>query len=442
MFVSSTSPAGESAPADAGIKWVRFAQRILAVLVVAVMLLGVVLTYLATAQARDLLEDSLAKRGRSTGRAAARAAFVPLMLEDSEALAVVVGDLFASEDLVFLRIEDVDRRLMAERVRRGKPVPVLEMTFPVVPINETTAPPEEDPTPIGHVRIGIDRGEVDAQIARTITRNLAVGAFLMALAIVPAFFIIRGMTARMEAMVGEVRLTEALRRSNEDLESFAYVASHDLQEPLRMVSAYTTLLGETYRGKLDATADEYIAFAVDGATRMQQLIKDLLAYSRVRTQVRPFEPVDLAVVAAESLKDLKAAIEESSAELDVGPLPLVLGDRVQLRQLFQNLLGNALKYKGAECPRVMIRAVRDGNLWAITVADNGIGIDPRHADRIFLPFQRLHTRREYPGTGMGLAIVRQIVERHGGRIRVESDGRSGAAFHFTLQAPGEEGAKT
>lgn len=246
-----------------------------------------------------------------------------------------------------------------------------------------------------------------------------------------------GQRTRAEAAL--TKRTDELARSNEELESFAYVASHDLQEPLRMVASYTTLLGETYRGKLDPEADEYIAFAVDGAKRMQQLIQDLLAYSRVRTQARPFERVALAAVVEESLKDLRAAIEESSATLTVKELPCVMGDRVQLRQLFQNLIGNALKYRGNDPPRVTLSSRRENDAWIVSVADNGIGIDARHADRIFLPFQRLHTRREYPGTGIGLAIVRKIVERHDGRIWVESDGRTGSTFFFTIPARNQKG---
>lgn len=225
-----------------------------------------------------------------------------------------------------------------------------------------------------------------------------------------------------------------LGRSNSDLQQFAYVASHDLQEPLRMVASYTQLLAKRYKGKLDADADEFIAYAVDGANRMQRLIQDLLAYSRVNTQGQVFEPTSVEAVVGYALDNLRGAIEESGAVVTHDPLPTVMADDRQLLQLFQNLLSNALKFRGEQPPRVHVAAERRGTEWVFSVRDNGIGIDPQYAERIFVVFQRLHNVAEYSGTGIGLAICKKIVERHGGRIWIESQLGKGATFYFTLPA--------
>lgn len=230
-----------------------------------------------------------------------------------------------------------------------------------------------------------------------------------------------------------------LERSNRELEQFAYVASHDLQEPLRMVSSYTQLLERRYKGKLDEKADMYIHFAVDGANRMQQLIQDLLVYSRVGTKGMPFQAVDTARVVAETLRDLEVAIAESGAQVQLGTLPIVWGDPSQIRQVFQNLLSNALKFRreGVQ-PRLEIGAQREGGGWRFRVADNGIGIESPYFDRIFLIFQRLHTKEAYPGNGIGLAVVKKIIERHGGKLWLESTPGEGSTFFFTLpEAPVE-----
>jgi len=225
---------------------------------------------------------------------------------------------------------------------------------------------------------------------------------------------------------------EALQRSNTELEQLAYVASHDMQEPLRMVASYLQLVAQRYQGKLDADADEFIGFAVDGAKRMQALINDMLAYSRVGTKARPFAPTDCEATVDMAIFDMRVAIAESGARVTRGPLPVVMADGPQLAQLFRNLLGNAIKFRGTEPPQVHIDAEAADGGWCFAVRDNGIGIAPEYFDRIFVLFQRLHARREYAGTGIGLALCKKIVERHGGRIWVESSPSAGSVFRFTI----------
>ncbi|HTM10013.1 MAG TPA: ATP-binding protein [Verrucomicrobiae bacterium] len=227
--------------------------------------------------------------------------------------------------------------------------------------------------------------------------------------------------------------TVELARSNAELEQFAYVASHDLQEPLRMVASYTQLLARRYGHKLDADADEFIGYAVAGVNRMQNLIQDLLEYSKIGNRDH-FEHVDCASLVQQALGNLRPTIEESRAEVVTEPLPMVTGDGHQLKQLFQNLIGNAIKFRNHAAPKVHVSARLDGDEWIFSIHDNGIGFDPQFADRIFVIFQRLHSKERYAGTGIGLAICKKIVERHNGRIWAESKPGEGATFYFTIPA--------
>ena len=230
------------------------------------------------------------------------------------------------------------------------------------------------------------------------------------------------------------RRTEELASSNHELEQFAYVASHDLQEPLRMVASYTQLLARRYKDKLDDDANEFIHYAVDGATRMQALINDLLALSRTGTSGKVLVPCESGLALERALTNLRLAIQESSAVVTHDTMPSLVADVSQLTQLFQNLIGNALKFKGEAPPAIHIGVKHQSHDWVFSIRDNGIGIAPEFFERIFVIFQRLHGKQEYPGTGIGLAVCRKIVERHGGHIWLESKPDEGAIFYFTLPA--------
>jgi PAS domain S-box-containing protein len=247
--------------------------------------------------------------------------------------------------------------------------------------------------------------------------------------------ILRDVTERKRAQAALQQTTEDLKRSNRDLEQFAYVASHDLQEPLRAVGGYVKLLEHRFSDKLDAKARGYIAGAFDGATRMERLIGDLLAFSRVATRGDAFLPADLEDALGQALRNLEAGIDSARATVVHDRLPSLSVDAGQVRQLFQNLIGNALKFHGEQPPKIHIGAQRQEGRWVFSVRDNGIGIEPQYYERIFQIFQRLHTRKDYPGTGIGLAICKKIVERHGGTIWVESQPGQGATFYFSIPAP-------
>jgi len=277
-----------------------------------------------------------------------------------------------------------------------------------------------------------DRIDRSARIA-----NVEIGTVIVLVILFGA----AGLTFGRERILVEVRLREALaqrnamlERSNQALEEFAYVASHDLQEPLRAISGFTTLLQQRYAGKFDAEADEFMEFIVDGTLRMKNLIDDVLQYSRVNTHGRPFVAVDLNAVVRSAAQNLQAQLSASSAQIVFGKLPEVEGDPTQLTQLLQNLIGNAVKYNRSVPPRVEIVAEQNQERdWVVSVKDNGIGIDPKYQERIFRIFARLHTRQEFAGTGIGLALCRRILDRHGGRIWVESVEGEGATFSFTLR---------
>ena len=248
---------------------------------------------------------------------------------------------------------------------------------------------------------------------------------------------IRNISIREDAQEHLLKTLAELKRSNDELVHFAYVASHDLQEPLRMVASYTQLLAKRYKGRLDSDADEFIAYAVDGSNRMQGMIQDLLAYSRAGENGKALCEISSENALQEALTNLQASIEESGAVVTHDPLPNIMTDGTQLTQIFQNIIGNANKYRSAEVPRIHVSATKTaGDEWIFAVRDNGLGIDPQYFEKIFVLFQRLHGREEFAGTGMGLAICKKLLERLGGRIWVESQPAKGSTFYFALPQRG------
>ena len=235
------------------------------------------------------------------------------------------------------------------------------------------------------------------------------------------------------------RISEELARSNAELKDFAYIASHDLKKPLQSIESFANLLARRYKGKLDAKADEFISYIVEGVQRLQILIKDLLEYSQIETKAKNIKPTDCSFIVEEAMSNLKTAMDESNAVVTYNKLPTIMSDPQQIISLFQNLIDNAIKFRSNKAPRVRISADRKGNEWIFSIRDNGIGIDPENFEKIFVMFQRLHGSADFPGTGIGLSICKKIIERHGGRIWVESDPGKGATFFFVIPAIGNAG---
>jgi PAS domain S-box-containing protein len=322
----------------------------------------------------------------------------------------------AAEDILGVPREELREGLRTWEPLRADGSPMEQSERPVA-ITMATGEPCAD------VDVGVRHGDGAVRWTTVSTRALrSTPAENGRYPVVVAF---TDITERREAL-------QALERSNGELAQFAYVASHDLSEPLRMVSSYLQLLRRRYHGQIDEDADEFIDFAVEGANRMRALIEDLLAYSRAGGRSDP-RPVDCGQVMADVLSSLAAAVADARAQVHVATMPAVLGDRVSLAQLLQNLIANALKFRRGPGPSVWISAEReDSGMWRLAVADDGIGIDARHRERVFKMFQRLHDRESFEGTGIGLAICRKIVERHGGRIWAEGREGGGTVFFFTL----------
>lgn len=419
--------AGHDLAAPELLKWARFSRNIMSVLLSSLAAVGALMAAAATWQSARLLGSSLERRAEAIALAAARAAFVPMALESREDLAALAARYQDQEDLAHLRIEALDGTVLAEAARPG-PGPLVRVRRPVR---------RRDGEPLGAVEVALSKAGLRRELGLLLLRNAALCAGMTAFALCAALLLIGRMTQRLRALVGEAQLAEALRRSNEDLEQFAFAASHDLREPLRTISLHLDLLEQDYGERLDQEGRHRVHRASSAALRLAVMIDGLLEYSRLQT--RPAEPEDVPLeeAADDALRALESLCRDADAELRREPLPVVRGNRRQLSLVIQNLVANALKFRRPGVPpRIELRAREEEAAWVVSVSDNGIGIEPRHTGRIFGLFQRLHPKDSpYGGTGIGLAIVKKIVDRHGGRIWVDSTPGEGAVFSFSLPKP-------
>lgn len=418
---------------DETLRWAAFGRRLMLAFFLLTIVLGGGFTTLASIRMKNLLELSLAQRGEAIAEAAARAAYVPLSLEDRAALVRLAFYYEGQASLAFLGVLDQDGREWARFSRPGASAALIKVSAPIA-----AAWSPEASAPIGRVEVFMDAADIRASLRRQITAILALNGLFAAISLLAGLFFIRRLTSGMRELAREASRAEELGRSNRELEDFAYIASHDLQAPLRRIAGFAQLLVERYRGKLDVDADDYIGRIIASTERMQRLIQDLLTYSRAGSRELTPERVDASKVLREVLADLEPVIRDCGAAVSADPLPAVIADYGQFTRLLQNLIGNALKFHAPDrAPQVRVAARRAGGEWVFSVADNGIGIETKFAEDIFKMFRRLHSSSAYAGTGIGLAVARKIVERHGGRIWVESEPGQGSTFHFTLGAHAE-----
>lgn len=412
------------------LRWEAFARRLMLAFSLLTVLLGGGTTALSALRMRALLEGSLVRRGEAIASSAARAAFVPLSLEDRAELRLVASYHEGQAELASLRILDDRGAEWARYSRAGAPAEgLLTVTAPVAVPGAPAAS-----APIGRVVALLDPSGIRARLAWQVAVILAFNGLFAVAILLGGQFIIGRLTGGMRELAHLAARAEELARSNRELEEFAYIASHDLQAPLRRISGFAQLLERRYKGKLDVGADEFIGRITAGTERMQLLIQDLLTYSRTGSRQLAPVPTDLNTVVRDVVADLDAALKEAGGAVIPGPLPVLTVDPGLAARLLQNLIANAVKFRGERPPEVRVSARRTGGEWVFSVADNGIGIAPKFAEDVFKMFRRLHAATAYPGTGIGLAVARKIVERHGGRIWVESESGKGSTFKFTLGA--------
>jgi signal transduction histidine kinase len=425
-----------TAPAvDLDHSWRQFSISIIAVLAVSIIGVVLVVAGFSALGTIGLARGEQDRRASEVARFIARAAFVPVSLGDTETLAKVV-DIYAEDrDVVSVNVAAPDGKVLVRRdfhpAESARDLAVG--TRPVSAPQELRTSAAGDET-LAVVQVVLSGTRVRSAVRRSLTWIMLASFVLAAGAVLLDLKLISRMTGRLKDLLDQARRAEELARSNADLEQFAYVASHDLQEPLRKIVSFSELLRQRYSGKLDDEAARMFDLVVDGGLRMRNLIQDLLSYARVQSQAHPLVRVDTGMLVREALEAVEESAKEAGADIKIdSDMPEVLGDGSQLRQVFQNLLSNAIKFRRPDAaPKISVGARREGVYWRISISDNGIGIAPQYQKQAFEMMRRLHPRGKYPGTGIGLALCKRIVERHGGRIWLESQPELGTTIHFTL----------
>ena len=441
---ANIDPPPKKSAQDSVRQWELLSAAIIAVLGVTLVAVLIVVAAVTAYEMGELARTEETRKASNLAHFMARTAFVPVSLGDIPTLERAVNVYLDDPDVVGIAVFDADGHSLLAREVRLPPGPrrLVEASQPILPPQEGWRGPAPA-KPLGLVKVSVSLARVDGAVKRSILWIAAVCVLLFAISFVTDRALISQMTRRLKNLLEELEARKLeLQRSNDDLEQFAYVASHDLQEPLRMIASYVELLGRRYKGRLDRDADEFIAYAIDGATRMQEMISGLLAYARVDKKL-VFRTTDVSAPLNDALANLKMAVQESGAIVRCSAMPRLNADSLQLVHLFQNLIGNAIKYRGSDRLEIDVEAVDRGEAWLFCVKDNGIGIAPQYFNQLFGLFHRLHARADYPGMGIGLAICRKIAESHGGRIWVESIPGKGSTFYFTiakeLKVASEEG---
>lgn len=414
------------------VKWVEFSRNLFVFLLVSVVTMAGLSAYSSTRLARALLQDSLDAEGRAIADAAAQAAFVPLTLEDSATLEALVESYRKVKHLGAIRIIDARGRVRARLPPRGRGRTRL-LRAPVIPVADEEDRPARPRKAVGRVEVEMRTDWIDARTREIAATNVALSGALAALVVLAGALVIGVLVERTRELVGEARLVAQVKRANAELESFSYSVAHDLRAPLRAIDGFSLALLDGYSDRLDERGRDYLRRVRSGSQRMAQQISELLQLSRVTRGELRREGVDLSALAREISARLRSTAPAREVEFVVAPRLLTIGDPGLLRAALENLLGNAWKYTERH-PRARIEfgSRRDGHRRVFFVRDDGAGFEMDHAGKLFKPFSRLHSPGQFEGTGIGLAIVQRIVERHGGRIWAEAAVERGAAFFFTL----------